>query len=123
MKLERTLIIKCLLVIFVFVLSLHANSQACKDAYNNTLNYYNKGNYEYISDYLSGCLKEFKDNSNQNIDLVFKVYKLIVYSYRNIDKDNLANQKFEELVTYFKDRLTRDEVQKRFDDTALNFFK
>ena len=109
-------------IAFIMLMNINAKSQNCIDNYNNALGYYQKGQYETVVNYLSDCLNEFNNNRQaylNNSDIVFKVYKLIINSYRNIDKNSLADQKFEELKNYFNN-LTVQQVQDQFNNTRLD---
>jgi len=129
MKSKKILFTKLIAAAFLSLILITAKSQNCQDNYNKTLSYYNKGQFENIEDYLAGCINEFQNNKKEagaNLDLVFKVYKLIINSYKNIDKDNLANDKLNELVAFLHDigqSMTRDDVQDRLDKTNLSYIK
>ena len=138
MKSRKSIFIKLIIGGFFALLNLTVKSQtvnkriqtSCKDVYNRTLSYYNKGQFENIEDNLSNCINEFQNNKKkyttpgQNVDLVFKVYKLIITSYKNIDKDNLADEKLDELQSFVHDiGYTKAEFMQRFDDTSLDFVK
>jgi len=133
MKSREYPLINLFIIACFSLLSSIAEGQTCKDSYNNALGYYQKGQFEYINDYLINCLNEFpgfktdylNNRNGKDLDLVFKVYKLIITSYKNIDRDNLASQKLHELVGYFHGNLnlTEEEVQKRLDNTSLDYIK
>lgn len=122
MKPNKVFFIRLIIIAFILSVNVCAKSQNCTNNYNNALGYYQKGQYETVVNYLSDCLNDFINNKAaylNNSDIVFKVYKLIINSYRNIDKDNLANQKFEELKSYYNN-LTPQQVQTQFDNTRLD---
>ncbi len=131
MKTNQRFFTKLLLIAFLISLNVITKAQSCKDSYNNTLSIYKKGQFESINDYLTNCINEFKNNrldyignrNGKNIDLVFKVYKMIINSYKNIDKDNLAKKKLDELKEFIGNAYTPDQIQQRIDNTSLDFIR
>ena len=102
-----------------------AQGQICKDNFNNALGFYNRGQFENINSYVNGCIENIKNVDNHNfykgtpngITLVFKVYKICINSYRNLDQGNLAEQKIVELVSYLN--WARADVERRLNETPL----
>jgi hypothetical protein len=117
------------LLIVVFLTSAdlvtEAQTQVCKDNFNHALGFYNRGQFENINTYVKGCIETIRniDNhtyykSNPNgITIVFKVYKICINSYRNLEQGNLAEQKLNELILYLN--WTREVVEKRLNETPL----
>lgn len=118
-----------LLVVFLALANLATEAQAtgqiCKDNFNYALGFYNRGQFENINTYVKGCVENIKNNNNHNyyksnpngLTIVFKVYKICINSYRNLDQGNLAEQKIVELVSYLD--WARADVEKRLNETLL----
>ncbi len=127
MKSNKVIIIVSLLFLFINLGAISATGQACRDVYNNALGNYNRGQFEKISNDLNGCIAEFNNNreayrqslQGKDMNTVFKVYKLIITSYRNLDKENLAVAKTNELVAFFANKLSPQDVQARLYNTQL----
>ena len=104
-----------------------AKAQDCKDEYNNVLGLYQKGQFENINNSLAGCIADINSNmanylqSASGRTTVFKVYKLIINSYKNLDQENSANEKLNDLV-----RLThmpQGDVQNELNNTPLTMIE
>ncbi len=128
MKPNKLILILSLSFLSMNVAFLSASGQACKDIYNNALGNYNRGQFENINNDLNGCIADFNNNRDaylQNVqgretNNVFKVYKLIITSYRNLDKENLATAKMNELITFFANKFSAADVQASLNDTQLS---
>jgi hypothetical protein len=114
------------LILSLVLISAGARGQNCKDAFNNALNYYNKGQYENIYNYLTGCIDNINNtnanyyrNNNEGNVIVFKVYKIIINSYRYLDRENFATKKMNELVLFFVNRFSREVVEEKLRNTPL----
>lgn len=131
MKIHREILIPVLLAFIFMLTSTEGNSQVvkrrlgCRDSFNYALLYYNKGQFEKINNYLADCMEEiekdkarYKDEENLR-PLVFKVYKIIITSHRNLDEEKLAIQKKDDLIRLFYGKLDRKEVERLFDETEL----
>jgi hypothetical protein len=127
MIINRNLLCRSLLVVsltFISVISL-AQGQVCKDSYNNALRFYNSGQYENINNYVNGCIDNIKNANNHNYYtnttngqvILFKVYKICINSYRNLEQGNLAEQKLIELKLYLD--WSREAVERRLNATPL----
>ncbi|MDQ6761027.1 MAG: hypothetical protein M3015_00185 [Bacteroidota bacterium] len=127
MKPNKLISILFFFFLFINLAGMNANGQACKDIYNNALGNYNRGQFENINNELNGCIADFNSNreayrqsqQGKDINAVFKVYKLIITSYRNLDKENLAVAKTNELIAFFANKLTAQDVQGRLNNTQL----
>ncbi|HEV8273769.1 MAG TPA: hypothetical protein VGQ04_20795 [Chitinophagaceae bacterium] len=102
-----------------------AQGQICKDNFNHALGFYNRGQFENINTYVNGCIENIKNINNHKyyketpngITMLFKVYKICINSYRNLEQGNLAEQKMVELVSYLN--WTRADVEKKLNETPL----
>ena len=103
----------------------------CRDAYNNALNYYNRGRFERVSSSLNNCFRDFSNFSSaykqsaagRDISTVYKVYKLIIASYRQLNQESLALRKTEELANFFSPRLSQQQVQSRLNSVTLTLIR
>ena len=128
MKPNKLILILSLSFLFMNVASLSASGQACKDIYNNAMGNYNRGQFENINNDLGGCIADFNNNRDaylqnapgRETNNVFKVYKLIITAYRNLDKENLAAAKMNELVAFFANKFSAADVQTKLKDTQLS---
>jgi len=103
-----------------------AQGQICKDNFNYALGFYNRGQFENINTYVKGCIENIKNIDNHNYYkgnangtiILFKVYKICINSYKNLEQGNLAEQKIVELISYLN--WARADVEKRLNETVLN---
>jgi hypothetical protein len=102
-----------------------AQGQICKDNFNHALGFYNRGQFENINTYVNGCIENINNTNNHNYYknnptgtiTLFKVYKICINSYKNLEQGNLADQKLNELILYLN--WTREVVERRLNETAL----
>jgi hypothetical protein len=111
------------LTFVILITTTQVQGQVCKDPYNNALNFYRGGQYENINTYLNGCLEDIKNINNHNyykgngINILFKVYKICIQSYKNLDLGNLAERRIIELISYLN--WARADVEKKLNETPL----
>lgn len=111
----------------LFNLVTQGQGQNCKNSYNNTLGYFNKGQFEYVNSYMNECVESFKSkeyydyfrNNENGINTVFKVYKLIISSYRKLEQESLAVRKMNELVVFYENKFSREVVEKKLYEAQL----
>ncbi len=132
MKIHRALLVPVLLAFIFMLSSTNGNSQVtrrrlgCKDSFNYALLYYNKGQFEKANNYLTDCVEEIERDRERYSDdyslrpLVFKVYKIIINSHRNLDDEKLAIQKKDDLVRLFSGKLDKKMVEKLLNETELS---
>ena len=102
-------------------------AQNCKNSFNNTLGYFNKGQFEYVNSYLNECVESFKNkeyydyfrNNENGITTVFRVYKLIINSYKKLEQESLAVRKMNELVAFYENKFSREAVEKKLYEAQL----
>lgn len=80
----------CLLTITA-IHSKSLSAQDCTTAYNTALNYYYAGQYDYVPGTLQNCIANSPAELAANLDLTFRIYKLLITSYQRIDLDENAN--------------------------------
>lgn len=93
----------------------NANAQDCTTAYNNALNYYYAGQFDYIYPALTNCLENERNFLINNEDLTFKIYKLLMQSYSNINMDEEADLMFDDLEILLPDYSSK-ELYKRLSE-------
>lgn len=97
-----------LLLLLLGSISLTSYSQNCNN-YNQALSNFKKGQYDNVPVILKECTDNFT-RPVENTAIVYKTYKLIITSYRNIDQDGLAQKKMEELYDLIGDKKTADRI-------------
>jgi hypothetical protein len=109
-------------LLFLFVSEEGYAQSDCKDIYNSQLDYFNKGQYENINNYLGGCIKDIYGNPNYykggGLEITYRVFKLCIESYRRLDQGGMAERKINELVSYLGQN--RDAVVSRLNSTSLD---
>jgi len=119
------LIVLTSMLLFFLPLVLKAQSP-CRESFNYALDRYQKGQFETISVSLNTCVNDiltYKNDYLRNINgrsrtTVLKVYKIIINSLRNVNQDNLADMKMNELVNIFVP-MARAAVQAQLNATIL----
>ena len=116
-----------LIAVFLMLTNLvtEAQGQVCKDNFNYALGFYNRGQFENINTHLNACIENIKNINNHHyykenpngVAILFKVYKICINSYRNLDQGNLAEQKLIELISYLN--WARADIEKRLNETSL----
>jgi len=112
------------LLLVTLITTTQVQGQVCKGSYNNALNFYNKGQFENINTYLNGCIEDIKNTDNHSfykgagVNMLFKIYKLSIESYKKLDLGNLAERRIIELISYLN--WARADVEKRLNETVLN---
>ncbi|MBK6731453.1 MAG: hypothetical protein IPG60_11005 [Bacteroidetes bacterium] len=86
-----------LLFTIACVFAKNANAQDCTTAFNDALNYYYAGQFDYIYPTLANCLENEREYLIKNEDLTFKIYKLLMQSYSNINMDEESDRMFNDL--------------------------
>ncbi len=129
MNINKKILVISLLAASLTLVNLvtQGQGQNCKNSYNNTLGYFNKGQFEYVNSYLNECVESFKSkeyydyfrNNENGINTVFKVYKLIITSYKKLEQESLAVRKMNELVVFFENKFSRDVVVAKLNSTLL----
>lgn len=129
MKSNKKIFPTVLIIISLNFLSILAQAQNCKDVYNYALGLYQKGQFENINNSLANCINdinrygnEYMGNRNgKNRSTAFKVYKLIITSYRNLDQENLADQKLDQLASI--SNIPKDQVLIELNNTPLTIIE
>jgi len=112
-----------IIVLSFFFLTGQVYAQSdCKGVYNSQLDYFNKGQYENVNNYLSGCIKEIYSRPDYykagGLETTYRVFKLCIESYRRLDQGGMAERKINELVSYLSQN--RDAVVNRLNSTTLD---
>ncbi len=102
----------------------HVKAQSCGDAYYQARDYYYKGKFDVIPSLLGYCVRDFNQNyrnyyQRENPEMVFRVYKLITASYYQMDLDYEAEEKENELISFFYGIYDADMVLDRLSYTEL----
>lgn len=106
------------------ILNGDAQNSSCNTEYRRVYNLYKKGQFETVTNSFKICMIEFTQNKQQyqrspGMEVVFRVYKLIITSYHQIDQENQSRDKRMQLTQYFGGVLSPTEVDRQYADTSL----
>lgn len=121
---------KVTILISALLISLIINTSAqnsCVDTYARTYKNYRRGQFESTNNSLRDCVREFqqkktdylRNRNGKDSRLVFKVYKLIITSYEQINQQSAANATRRQLTEYFKTVFTPNQVNVKYNQTNL----